>query len=308
MSITSNILNLIAFPGAPNLPIFSALEQGFFSEAGVDIRLETTPSSTYQMEKLLDGDYQVAATAFDNVLAYKGREGAGRANGASDLFAFMAATRVELSLVVSPQIKKYKDLKGHSLAVDAPGTGFAFVLYDMIERSSLLMSDIKFSSVGATPKRWESVKTGEHVGTLMIEPFTSIAIANGFHVLESSLNTIPNYQGGVFAASREWVSLNEGSLMGFIKGYLRGLRWTLNPDNYEVARDLLVTRMPAIRSTIADGVMTKLLDPSTGLIPDGEFDSQGVDAVRLLRNRFAATKEKSIDFSDDIDAAYLRKA
>jgi len=305
--MSKNTLSLIVFPGAPNLPIFSALEQGFFSEAGVDISLETTPSSTYQMKNLLDGNYQVAATAFDNVLAYRGREGAVQTNGTSDLFAFMAATRVELSLVVSPQIKKYEDLKGCSLAVDAHGTGFAFVLYDMIEKSGLSMSDVKFVSVGATPKRWESVRDGEHAGTLTIEPFTSMAVESGFHVLESSLNTTPNYQGGVFAASREWASLNEESLIGFIRGYLRGLRWTLSSDNYEAAKDLLVTRMPAIKSTIVDRVMIKLLDPSTGLIPDGEFDALGVKTVRSLRNRFSATKEKSIDFLTDIDAAYLKK-
>lgn len=62
-----------------------------------------------------------------------------------------------------------------------------------------------------------------------------------------------------------------------------GLRWTLNPDNYEAAKDLLVARMPAIKPTIVDRVMTKLLDPSTGLIPDGEFDIPGIKTVLSLR-------------------------
>ena len=53
--------------------------------------------------------------------------------------------------------------------------------------------------------------------------------------------------------------------------------------------------------------MTELFDPSTSLIPDGEFDALGVKTVRSLRNRFSATKEKSIDFLTDIDAAYLKK-
>lgn len=96
--------------------------------------------------------------------------------------------------------------------------------------------------------------------------------------------------------------------MGFIKGYLCGFRWTLNPNNYEVAKDLLVARMPAIKPTIVYRVMTKLFNPSTGLIPDGEFDIPGIKTVLSLRNRFTTTKEKSTDLLTDIDAAYLGKA
>ena len=38
-------LRVIAFPGAPNLPIFAAIEQGMFRDEGLDIALSTTPSS-----------------------------------------------------------------------------------------------------------------------------------------------------------------------------------------------------------------------------------------------------------------------
>ena len=100
----------------------------------------------------------------------------------------MGATRIELSLVVEPGVQSYDDLKGRSLALDALNTGFAFVLYDMLERAGLSMEDCELAPVGATPRRWASVNAGEHAGTLTIEPFTSIAVANGFRVLQSSLD------------------------------------------------------------------------------------------------------------------------
>ena len=49
-------LQLINFPGAPNLPIFIAQEKGFFEDAGVAPVLNTTPSSTYQIEHLMNGN------------------------------------------------------------------------------------------------------------------------------------------------------------------------------------------------------------------------------------------------------------
>jgi ABC-type nitrate/sulfonate/bicarbonate transport system substrate-binding protein len=41
-------IELIAFPGAPNLPIFVAQDKGFFEAAGVRVNLTTTPNSAYQ--------------------------------------------------------------------------------------------------------------------------------------------------------------------------------------------------------------------------------------------------------------------
>ena len=54
-------LDVIAFPGAPNLPIFTAIEKGYFEAAGASVKLATTPSSKYQIESLVDGSFQIAA-------------------------------------------------------------------------------------------------------------------------------------------------------------------------------------------------------------------------------------------------------
>jgi len=301
-------LDLICFPGAPNLPIFAALELGFFADAGVDVRLETTPSSTYQIENLARGAFQIAGTAFDNVVAYREGQGAVQLDEPPDLFAFMGATRIELSFVVASDIKTYEALRGRSIALDALATGFAFVLYDMLEKAGLSTDACELVPVGATPKRWESVKSGEHAGTLTIEPFTSIAVANGFRVLQTSLETVPSYQGGVFTASRAWAVENADTLRAFIRGYLAGLAWTLTGDNYGDAKDLLLANMPAIKPGVADAVMTKLLDPATGLTPGGEMDAAGVETVLGLRSRYARPAKQLTDPAPYLDLSYFQSA
>ena len=97
-------LDLICFPGAPNLPLFAGLEFGFFADAGIDVRLKTTPNSIYQIKNLAQGVFQIAGTAFDNVVAYQEGQGAIQLHEPTDLFAFMGGTRIELSLVVAPVI------------------------------------------------------------------------------------------------------------------------------------------------------------------------------------------------------------
>ena len=301
-------VDLICFPGAPNLPIFAALELGLFSAAGIDVRLETTPSSIYQIENLVNGEFQIAGTAFDNVVAYREGQGAVQLAEPPDLFAFMGATRIELSFVVAPNIQTYADLRGRSIALDALATGFAFVLYDMLEKAGLSTDVCELAPVGATPKRWESVKSGEHAGTLTIEPFTSIAIANGFNVLQTSLETVPNYQGGVFAAGRAWAVEHPDSVDAFIRGYLAGLDWTLPPGNYEAGKDILLANMPAIKPGVADAVVTKLLNPATGLTPGGQVDTAGIETVLGLRSRYATPSKRLSDPSPYLDLSYLQRA
>ena len=301
-------VDLICFPGAPNLPIFAALELGLFSAAGIDVRLETTPSSIYQIENLVNGEFQIAGTAFDNVVAYREGQGAVQLAEPPDLFAFMGATRIELSFVVAPNIQTYADLRGRSIALDALATGFAFVLYDMLEKAGLSTDVCELAPVGATPKRWESVKSGEHAGTLTIEPFTSIAIANGFNVLQTSLETVPNYQGGVFAAGRAWAVEHPDSVDAFIRGYLAGLDWTLTPGNYEAGKDILLANMPAIKPGVADAVVTKLLNPATGLTPGGQVDTAGIETVLSLRSRYATPSKRLSDPSPYLDLSYLQRA
>jgi len=301
-------IDLIAFPGAPNLPLFVALEQGFFADEGVRVQLETTPSSSDQIQNLLSGRYQIAATAFDNVVAYQEGQGAVRLDEAADLFAFMGATQIELSFIVAPDINGYDDLRGRSLALDALSTGFAFVLYHMLERAGLTAEDYRLEPVGATPQRWEAVKSGAQAGTLTIEPFTSLAVAHGFKVLDSSLAALEQYQGGIFAASRRWAADNGDGLVSFIRGYLRGLEWTLDAAHYQAASETLLRHMPAIKPALAGAVMDKLLDPRTGLTPLGRLDEAGMRTVLELRRRYAMLARPARNSDAYLDLSYYRRA
>ena len=215
-------VKLIAFPGAPNLPIFVAKEKDWFTKHGVALDMTLTPNSAYQAEALAKGEFDIAGTAFDNVVAYTEGQGAVKFDTPPDFFAFLGATQIELAIVARPEFKTIADLAGQNLALDAPGTGFAFVFYDMLEKGGVKPGQYERAAVGATPTRWESVRDGKHAATMTIEPFTSIAKAQGFNILARSTQTLADYQGGVFASRRSWAAKNGSALKGFIKAYLDG--------------------------------------------------------------------------------------
>ncbi len=296
-------VELIAFPGAQNLPIFAALEQGLFEKAGVTLNMTTTPNSAYQAENLANGKFHIAGTAFDNVVAYVEGQGAVKLDPVPDFFAFMGATQIELAFITQADVKTYADVKGKVLAMDALYTGFAFVLYEMLAKSGLTKADYTIEPVGATPVRWEAVKAGKYTGTLTIEPFTSIARGNGFTVLDTSTKYYPDYQGQAYAACAKWAAANPEALKGFIKGYLGGLAWTLDPANKQAATDLLLAKMPEIQPRVAGAVMASLLSPKSGLTPKAALLPAGIDVVLELRSRFGGGA-KLTDPSRYVDLQY----
>lgn len=301
-------LRVIAFPGAPNLPIFAAIENGFFGKQNLDVALTTTPSSVFQFEKLSAGEFDIACTAFDNVVAYREGQGAAQLPGEADFHVLMGATQIELGFVVAPDIASYADLKGRSVALDALSTGFAFVLYEMLARAGLSRDEVQMVAVGATPARWEAVKAGTHAGTLTIEPFTSIARNAGFNVLDRSTDLFDAYQGGIVAARQSWARANPQAVHGFIRGYLAGLEWTLAPHNRQAGAELLVANMPAIKPGVADAVMASLLNPNSGLTPNGAILPEGMQTVLALRSKYGEAGTTLTDIGKYLDLSFYQAA
>ena len=282
-------VRVIAFPGAPNLPTFAAMDHGFFARRGVEVVLELTPSSIAQAERCARGEFDVACTAFDNVVAYA--EGAGAAGPGVDpgYITLMGATQLELSLVTAPDVEQYADLAGRSIALDAPNTGFAFVLYEMLRRGGVAPGTYEVDAVGATPLRWESVRNGQHAATLTLEPFTTIATRAGFPVLGRSTDVLASYQGGVIAAPRPGLEERPAAIHGFMHGYLDGLEWVLDPDNCGAAGGILVERL-GVAPEVVPAVLDSLLSPRSGLTPRGEILDDGVATVLDLRSRYGGAR------------------
>src|SRR6266702_5587301 len=125
-------VNLIVFPGGFNWPIWVAQEKGLFARNGIEVKLTPTPSSVFQLVNLIDGKFDIAMTAIDNLIAY--REGQGEEPRVGpDLIAVMGADHGFLKLVTIPEVKSFADLRGKTVSVDARTTGYAFVLFEILD-------------------------------------------------------------------------------------------------------------------------------------------------------------------------------
>src|SRR5580765_6472699 len=65
-----NSVSLIVFPGGFNWPVWVAQEKGLFVKNGIEVRVTPTVSSVFQLTNLIDGKFDIAMTAIDNLIAY----------------------------------------------------------------------------------------------------------------------------------------------------------------------------------------------------------------------------------------------
>ncbi|MYA61676.1 MAG: PhnD/SsuA/transferrin family substrate-binding protein, partial [Dehalococcoidia bacterium] len=129
---------------------------GLFEAQGLEVEVTRTPSSTEQMRGLIQGRWQIASTAFDNVLAWSERE------GPEVVAVARASSGVNLPVYVRPEIQTWDDLRGKALAVDAVDTAYGLVLRRILQEHGLeLDRDYTFVPAGATGYRLESMEKGE---------------------------------------------------------------------------------------------------------------------------------------------------
>src|SRR5260370_18291393 len=124
-------LDVIAFAGASNWPLWAGQHLGLFAAQGIDLDLKLTPTSSHMAQALRTGTAQIALTSIDNVIAYANGHGEVPLDGPVDFFAFMGVDDGLLSVMAQPSIETISELRGHTLAVDALTTGFAFVLKEI---------------------------------------------------------------------------------------------------------------------------------------------------------------------------------
>ena len=131
------------FPGGFNWPSFVGQQKGFFEGNGITVTLQPTPNSVAQMTGLAEGKFDIAITAFDNIVAYVEGQGEAPIGAQPDFFAFMGSDSGFLRLVEAPDVKRFADLKGKTLSVDVRTTGYAFVLFEVLRRNGLTENNYK---------------------------------------------------------------------------------------------------------------------------------------------------------------------
>ena len=308
--MTHEVLTLraITFGGAYNLPAWVAQHRGYFARHGLEVEINFTPDSIFLMKSLIEGDFDLAMTAIDNLIAYQEGQGEADVNAPADLAAFIGMDSGFLELVAAPDIDSIADLRGKEIAVDALTTGFAFVLREMLARSELRDSDVHYVRFGGSPARLKGLLEKRFAATLLPTPFALQAVERGHTILASGKALLGRYQGRCAFGQRTWLALNERAVVGFIRAYRAAMDWIFDAANRGEAEGLLMAHDRGLTPALARRTYDLFVDPQSGLFRDLALDMEGIRVVLDLRSRFSALGRRLDEPRKYVDLAFYRKA
>ena len=301
-------LELIAFGGGGNWPVWAAQEKGLFVKNGIAVKLSFTPNSVEQIRNLMSGKYDLGTTAYDNVVAYQEGQGETELPTQPDLFAFMGGYSGSLRFVTSPDIKTYAALKGKTVGVDAATTGFAFILYKLAAMNGVSMSDYKVEKLGGTPARVQALMEGRIAGTMISSPSELLPESKGYTRLGDTTTTFGPYQASVGVARRAWAAGNADALVAFIRSYAAAIDWLQEPKNKEEAVSIYMKHIPAAPLPAARKAYETMFAANEGFQTKAKIDIDGCRTVLKLRSEFAKPEKNLTDPLKYIDDNYYRKA
>ena len=117
-------------------PLTLAKDAGIFKKNGLDVTIKMIPQKDRHLA-IASGDVQCAATTVETWIAWNA---AGVAT--TQIFQLDKSYGAD-GMVVKPTITKIADLKGKTMAADAPGTATYFTLAWMLKKNGLSIKDVK---------------------------------------------------------------------------------------------------------------------------------------------------------------------
>ena len=148
-------------------PLTLAKEAGLFKKQGLDVTIKKIPQKDRHLA-IASGDVQCAATTVETWIAWNA---AGVAT--TQIFQLDKSFGAD-GMVVKPAIASIKDLKGKTIAADAPGTATYFTLAWMLKKNGMSIKDVKVVNLSPQAAANAMIAGNTDIdGGMTYEPFLS---------------------------------------------------------------------------------------------------------------------------------------
>jgi NitT/TauT family transport system substrate-binding protein len=219
------------------LPVWTAIEHGFFKQEGLDVAVEVYDGSDKISEDLRAGTKQIGINSIENLIAeaYKG--------GPLRVIAG-TAQRPPHYIIAQAEIKSLADLKGKTIGVVSMKEGTTFFVADIAKAGGFTLADVKVEAVGGSPTRARLLRERKIDAGLQPYPLSYEADAAGFSDLGPIAKLVPDYQFTSVVVDETWAQAHRAALVGFLRALRRGTDYMFaHPDESAAlgARELRTT-------------------------------------------------------------------
>jgi NitT/TauT family transport system substrate-binding protein len=191
---------------APNNPVFDlpvivGIEEGLFDKAGLDVSFSATYADRERdsaekpvLSRLKEQLFECGSADSYNVCEWASIDRLERGKRGGSIAALRAAVAAQAILSFDDKLQTPRDLSDVPVVVQEL-TGSHYTTLQMLE-SAVGRENVRIQNGGLPQKRWEGLKNGAYRAVAVMEPFISLGLKEGAHIIAASF-----YRGGEVVAA-----------------------------------------------------------------------------------------------------------
>ncbi len=269
-------IRLICLPSTP-LAVVIGNRNGIFAKYGIAAQATKAADATSLRGALADGSADIAHAAVENAVTMVD-------SAQADVVIVLGGESSTSELIVQPDVKSVRDLRGRIIITDGPDTAYTLTLKLILLRNGLDPGkDCEFKVVGLAPERLDAMKENKQYAATIQKPPTSVLAQRAglvsLGLTQTLLGTAPSQGIGGFVR-RDWAREHSELLERYIAAFIESQRWLMSPANKQQVVELL-TKDSHLPPDIAGD--TYDVDVKNAWTPDARFQVDGFEQVLDLR-------------------------
>ncbi len=186
---------------APNNPVFDlpvmvGIEERLFEKAGLDVRLtgswadrDTDKATGSVLARMKEQAFESGSADGYNVCEWASIDRLERGTRGGSIAALRASVAAQAIITFDDALQTPRDLADVPVLVQE-FTGSHFTALQMLE-GAVGRAHVKIAAGGLPWKRWEALRDREHRAVVVMEPFISLGLKEGAHIICAEF-----YRGG----------------------------------------------------------------------------------------------------------------
>jgi hypothetical protein len=196
--MTKDLATVRIAPNNPvfDLPVIVGIEEKLFEQAGLDVRFSATYAEREKdsaekpvMARLKEQMFDCGSADSYNVCEWASIDRLEKGNRGGNIAALRAAVAAQAIVTFDETLQVPRDLSDVQIVVQEL-TGSHYTTLQMLE-SALGKEHVHIGKGGLPQKRYEGLKNGSFRAVTVMEPFISLALKDGAHIVAASF-----YRGG----------------------------------------------------------------------------------------------------------------
>jgi NitT/TauT family transport system substrate-binding protein len=291
-------------PGIAAAGTYIADAKGYFKDAGIEVDIADLASAADAMASLATDQFNVV----------EGGYSAGYWNALAKNFPIITAFergmrptnhRIVVPSTMVDKIKTIADLKGHSFAVNAPGSLTIYEAGKMLETAGLTIKDVDVKYM-PFPQMAVAFKNGAVDAAEDIPPFVNVAMEQGLmHPIASIDETLKPYPvvSIVYQINTDWAAKNKDVARRFFVAIARGTRDYCQAYHHGPNRDEIEDIMIKYKVMSDKALLDRI--PWQGRDPNGRLDAGTVLDLQdwffkegMITQKFPADRLIDTEYAD----------